>query len=83
MNEVHSEFLLNMFEDYKEDNKKIIENLLDENTVRIVFLIQKFKSELRFARLLLEMIKKRLDEILLSSKLREKNTVAVPGKLEL
>jgi hypothetical protein len=38
MNEVHSEFLLNMFEDYKEDNKKIMENLLDENTV-LVFLI--------------------------------------------
>jgi hypothetical protein len=29
------------------------------------------------------MIRKRLDEILLSSKPKEKNTVAVPGKLNL
>jgi len=33
MNEVHSEFLLKMFEEFKEANKRIIDSLIDENFV--------------------------------------------------
>jgi hypothetical protein len=33
MGDVHSDFLLKMFEDYKEANKGIIDSLIDENFV--------------------------------------------------
>jgi len=36
INEVHSEFLLNMFEDYKEANRKIIDAMRDENYVSFI-----------------------------------------------
>ncbi len=63
--DVDNDFVFDMFESYKYSRKKTIESLYEENSVSRI-LIKRLKSEVNSTKIMLEIIKKRLDDILVS-----------------